>query len=80
MLHSLVRLYEGQPLSPIRQILGIHSSHIYGRVENEIGKDLECDTIRFLRMKQSGREVTLDNISTLGIANGHPLFYQLQCP
>lgn len=51
MLHSLMRFDECQPLSPIRQILGIHSGKINGQIEKEIGQQLTCDTCCVLMHK-----------------------------
>lgn len=41
VLHGLVRFYECQSLSAIREILCVHSGHVDGRIQNEVGKDLE---------------------------------------
>lgn len=55
VLHGLVCLDEGQALSTIGQVFSIHAGHINGRVQYEIGYDLEEHAVGIQRLQNPKR-------------------------
>jgi hypothetical protein len=71
-LHGAMRLEKGLALSSIRQVLGVHTGEIYGKVQYQVGRDHSGNARRVL--EQSG-EQSIEyeaGLSYLQVRNDHP--------